>query len=182
MSNIRERPLPDGYRGTAETIQEMHRLTLAGLRDDRIIRLAREIVYTMPWKDYASEVDAILGWCQQNLRYVRDPVGVERLQHPAVTIFETGCGDCDELAPAFSALAAAIGNPWRFRTVSVDPFAPNDFVHVYSLVNVNGVWIAADPTFQTAPLGWEPQDADLAGRFGQIQQNAVSSRRDWDSR
>ena len=178
---VQNRPLPDGYRGTAETIAEMHRLTLDGVKDDRIIRLAREIVYEIPWKEYQSELAAILGWCQQNLRYVRDPVNIERVQHPVVTIFETRSGDCDDLAPAFSALAGAIGNPWRFRTVSVDPFRPNDFVHVYSLAHNGGVWVPADPTFQRAPISWEPQWADLSQRFGVIQSDGVTSRRDWDS-
>ena len=178
---IEESPLRDGYAGTADTIAQMHALTLDAVKDDRIIRLAREIVYEIPWKQYKSEAAAVLGWCQQHLRYVRDPVGVERLQHPVVTIFETRSGDCDELAPAFSALCGAIGFPWRFRTVGVDPFQPGHFSHVYSLVYVGVQWVPADPTFQTAPLGWEPLDADVRGRFGVIQPEGVTTRRDWDA-
>lgn len=170
--------IPDGFRGTEETIRRMHELTTDAYKDPRVVALAREIVYAMPWKNYANEVSAILAWCQANLRYVRDPVNVEHLQHPLVTIFETRSGDCDELSPAFSALAAAVGNPWGFRTVGNDPMRPTHFVHVYSLVSLGGNWLPADPTFQSAPLGWEPPAADLS-RLGVPQPNAVSSRRDW---
>lgn len=183
--------IPDGYPGTAETIRQMHhlvKLAVAGIgprgeRDDRIVRLARQIVLGLPGKDYMAEAAAILAWCQAHLRYVRDPWtpdGIERLQHPAVTIFETGSGDCDELAPVFSALCAAIGAPWAFRSVGQELLFPGKMVHVYSLVHVGGRWLAADPTFVGAPLGWEPPDADPrinagapAGGIG------VFSRQDW---
>lgn len=178
--SVYEQPIPDGYTGTAETIRIMHELTADAVRDDQIIRLARDIVAQVGHKDYLNEAAAILAWCQANLRYVRDPwhpQGLERLQHPVVTIFQTRSGDCDELAPAFSALCAAIGAPWAFRTVSSDIIPPLRWKHVYSLVNVGGQWLPADPTFPNAPLGWEPSDLELRPRFGSP--NSVTAKRDW---
>ena len=181
----------DGYRGTAATIEKMHLLTRlavegvgpSGTDDDRVLRLAREIVQPVAAKDYRGEVAAIFLWCQTNLRYVRDPWtpgGVERLQHPAVTLFESRGGDCDELAPAFSALCASIGAPWAFETVGVDPLQPNEFLHVYSLVHVDGEWVAADISFANVPLGWEPPADDPRFQPGVARTGVVKVyARDW---
>ena len=105
-----EREIPDEYAGTAETIRLMHELTADAVRDPRVIQMAREIVQHVGHKDYATEAATILAWCQVNLRYVRDPYhpqGLERLTHPSIVLLETRTGDCDELAPAFSALTSS---------------------------------------------------------------------------
>ena len=191
MPDLREAPMsylgkiPEGYAGTAATVAQMHALTKDAVQDDQIVRLARELVQGVPPKRYDLEAATILRWVQENLRYVQDPYhpqGLERLQHPKVTIFETRSGDCDELAPAFSALCAAIGHAWGFRTVGSDPLFPNRFKHVYSLVYLARKWIPADPSIQTpakAPLGWEPP-ADESRRSPIVDRvNRVTSHRDW---
>ncbi len=33
---------------------------------------------------------------------------------------------------------------------------PHEFSHVYSLIEINGEWVPADPSQKTRPLGWEP--------------------------
>lgn len=177
-----ETQIGDDYPGTAATIAAMHALTAAGAADDRVIRLARQIAGAAPPKNYAAECQAILSWCQGNLRYVRDPSvpkGLERLQHPVVTIFETRGGDCDELAPAFSALCAAIGNPWGFRTVGSDPLFPKRFKHVYSLVGLAGGWVPADPSERAYALGEEPPPDDPRFQFTQDRGALVTTKQDW---
>lgn len=180
--SIVQYPIPDGYPGTVETIRQMHRLTAEGVQDDRIVRLAREIVLGVPGKNYHAEAATVLRWVQANIKYVRDPwhpKGLERLQHPAITIWETLSGDCDELSVVFSALCAAIGFPWGFRTCGNDPIFVRRYAHVYSLVRIGEQWLAADPSFVDSVLGWEPPMSDADAHPLRIQPGRAASREDW---
>lgn len=91
--------IPEGFRGTATTINLMRALACSGAKSDAVHRLAALIVQGLPRRDYEAEAAALLAWVQRNCRYVRDPWtpdGTERVQHPEVTLFETKSGDCDD--------------------------------------------------------------------------------------
>ena len=177
--------IPDGFRGTERTIQLMRALARDGGRDERVRRLAGELTRDLPRRDYESEARRLLQHMQRSVRYVRDPWtpdGTERVQHPAVTLFELGSGDCDCLSTAYCALCGALGAPYAFRTIGTDPWNRNHFSHVYSLVFVGpystGRWVPADPSFGEA-LGWEPPlDTERASPLAATPGRAAV-RRDW---
>ena len=178
------RQIPSDYPGTVETIKRMHELVKLAVQDRRLVELAQRIASPMPRRDYLSEVQAVLAYCQTELRYVRDPYhpeGLERLQYPPSLLFESGfrSGDCDDLAMCFSSLCAALGNPWAFRTVGSDPLFPRRFRHVVSLVHLDQHgWLPADPSFEK-PLGWEPGTDDPRIRPTEPRVDRVVSRQDW---
>ena len=149
--------LPKGYLGTRETIVNMKNLVDQAKKQESIIKLARKIVYKAPERDQRAEVDAIFRWVQQNVRFVNDPWGVETLTEPWHLINdEFPSEDCDGLSTLFNSLCAAAGYNTAFRTIKAERANPNEFTHVYSVVEINGKWVPADPSQKDRPLGWEP--------------------------
>ena len=67
-------------------------------------------------------------------------------------------GDCDDMVTLFACLAMAVGKRAGFRTVKADGERPNEYSHVFALVQWPGSrgWVPADPTEQL-PLGASPE-------------------------
>lgn len=175
--------IPGGYLGTVKTIDLMRKLTREGAQDERVRRLAVQIICTLPQRDYAAEAEALLKWMQWHLRYTRDPWtpdGTERVQHPWVTLGELRTGDCDDLTVAYCALAGSIGFPYAFRTVGIDPSRPLEFTHVFALVQIDGTWRPVDPMFQTSHVGWQPPFRTKADGPGPLD-GKIATFRDWSA-
>jgi hypothetical protein len=124
-------------------------------KDSRIISLASDIVAHVRERDHWGEVDALLSWVKRNVRYVNDPFGVELVQGALYTI-QRGAGDCDDLSIILASLCAALGYNTAFKTIKADKRYPDEFSHVYVLIDIDNKWIPADPSQKTRPLGWEP--------------------------
>lgn len=178
---LAEATIPNGFAGTAQTIKIMMALTDDASRDPQVVALAQQIVRNVPARDYRGEAATLLAWTQANVRYVRDPVGIERLTDPRHTLFVTRAEDCDGLAMVLGALAGAIGIQWGFRTIGLDPMQGTSFVHVYSLLVIDGKPVPADAMFQNppVPLGWEPPSDDPTVRPFSPRQGFATSRADW---
>src|SRR5271156_4639662 len=152
-------PLSGGDGGTVQTIQVMRRLIDQALSDASFIRFAVDVVRTVPAHDETSEVAAIFGWVQQNIRYTKDPVTKEKL-YPPQELLKIGAGDCDDTSMLLSALALALGYPARLITVSANPDSPNEFSHVYAEVECppgSGQWIAVDTARPDSQFGLSPE-------------------------
>jgi len=71
--------------------------------------------------NYAQEAKAIAEFVQKNVRYVKDPLGIEYLQDPLMMIenLERGIatGDCDDMSLLIATLLLSIGHQPYFRTV-----------------------------------------------------------------
>lgn len=147
-----------GLAGTAATIAAMHALVAEGVRDVRVANLAKSVLADLLRRDYRAEAEALLRWVQSNVRYTRDPStveGLERVSHP-IAVLQQGGADCDDLAVLYASLAASVGFAYAFRTIGDDETRPDEFRHVYVVVEVPGRgWAAADPSFEEK-LGWEP--------------------------
>lgn len=152
LENLKQ--IPNGVRGTRETIKEMARLVNAGKKKYKIICIATDIVRNVPERDKVGEVRAIFNWVKNNIRFTEDVYDVETISDPLYTI-SRGAGDCDDLSILMNSLCAAIGFDTKFKTIKANKKNPNQFSHVYSLIKVNGKWIPADPS-QNVSLGWEP--------------------------
>ena len=149
--------IPGGYAGTEQTIREMKALVDQAKKRKDIITLARSIVWNVPERDAAGEANAVFRWVQKNIRFVNDPYDVETLTEPWHLVKEAyPSEDCDGLSTTYNSLMASLGYDTAFRTIKADPRAPGEFSHVYSVVYLNGVPVAADPSQKDKPFGWEP--------------------------
>lgn len=152
---------PSGVSGTAYTIQRMRDMAFKGSVHPDVIDAARIVIRDVGHKDYYGEAEAIFNWVKSNIRYVRDPNGVEMIQAPWVTL-KKGAGDCDDLSTLINSLLASIGMQTGYETIRSDPANPDEFSHVYSIVKTPVGWRAADPTVAISTFGWRP----TAGVFG----------------
>lgn len=146
--------LPVGIPGTRYTLEMMRRFVLAYRADPRIIELARSIIATIPGKQYAREAEALRAWVAENIRYTQDPVDVESLQSPLVTL-DVRQGDCDDQATLLAALLNAAGHEARFMAAS---FEPDNFSHVIVETKIGERWLPAETT-EPVTLGqypWQP--------------------------
>jgi len=78
------------------------------------------------------------------------------VEHP-LRVLERGASDCDGMAILLNCLSEICGLRTFFKTIKADATRPDEFSHVYSLIEVPKVGcLAADPTFPGSYLGWEP--------------------------
>ena len=124
------------------TIGVMQKEALKGARDLEVRNLATEITKDIPQGDYSSEMLALYYWVCQNIRYVRDPQGVEWVQSPRKTI-EFRSGDCDDMATLIAAMLMALGNQAEFAVVAFG--AVPVWSHVYAQVPTKQGKITLDP-------------------------------------
>ena len=148
----------------------MRKLVLAAYKDERINRLAREITIQLPRRDYEGEAATVLRWFQDSFRYTRlpwHPDGLQRLQTPSETLFDAPVrtGECASLSTAMAAVLMSLGAEIAFRTAGTDAAHPDQFEHVYLVINIPGKgWLSADPSYEEG-LGWEHR--------------SVATRQDW---
>jgi hypothetical protein len=148
---------------TARTIERMHELVKKCKTSWPMILLATKITKSCPARAYVCAAQAIYDYVKNNIKYVKDPNGVELVQSPLVTIGQRRAGDCDDAGMCVAALAGAIGMPYAFRTVKADVMRPDEYSHVYCVVFVprspsegwDGGWVAMDTTVPKN-MGWQP--------------------------
>jgi Transglutaminase-like superfamily len=148
-------PLLDGDQGVAQTIAAMRGLVDQALRDPSIIRLATDIVRSVPAHDEIGEANTIYQWVLSNIRFTKDPVTKEKLYPPA-ELLKIRAGDCDDITMLVATLAMAVGYPARVVTVSANGAAPEQFSHVYPEVEVQGQWIPMDAARPDSMFGADP--------------------------
>lgn len=128
------------------------------LVDPSFVRFAIDLVRSVPQYDDAAELQAIYSWVHSHIRFVKDPVGIEKLCPPQ-ELLKLRAGDCDCISLLLGSLCLAIGYPARLVTVAANPNSPEDFSHVYVEVELpvgSGNWIALDAARPGAQFGVEP--------------------------
>lgn len=111
-------------------------------------------------KDYACEVRSLHRFVRDAIRYVQDPVDIERIQSPDKTL-EIGAGDCDDKAILLASLLESLGHPARFVAIG---FEPNVYSHVYVETKIGNDWIALETT-EPVEVGWSPDEQDIRARL-----------------
>lgn len=158
LGGVERRPLLPGDQGTRQTLEAMRRLSREGAKELEVRAQAIAIVQRAGVRpsDFAGEVRALFEHVRDRIRFLRDPVDLELVQAPRVTL-RNQVGDCDDKATLLAALLRAIGHPARlaFRAVATRPQLPRMFTHVYVVADVDGRRLALDPTHRGTPLGWE---------------------------
>lgn len=125
-----------------DTLKAMRRLALEAQRDLETRRLVERICENVAQGDYASEVLAIYYWVCRNIRYMRDPPGVELVKTPRQLI-RTKAGDCDDMATLLAAMLMLAGNTTQFAIAGFSP--QPSFSHVYVEVKTPHGMFVVDP-------------------------------------
>jgi Transglutaminase-like superfamily len=145
------RPLSAGVEGTAETLAMMAAAVrgeiepdYSGFQDEAIRSCAISIIAATKGHDAIGEIHALFYFVRDRIKYVRDPIDLERVQDAARTL-QLKTGDCDDKCVLLASLLASIGYLPRFTVQSQDG---HDFDHVYVEVfdDQAGEWIPLDPT------------------------------------
>jgi hypothetical protein len=122
------------YKGTQQTIKYMSALSNEGQVSPKIRQYAEQVIREVQPKDYMSEIAALYYDTCRTIRYTRDPIGAEYLQHPEV-ILQNKAADCDDIALYLNTLLKSalmsVGNETSFTTVSFDG---GEHTHVFLTV------------------------------------------------
>lgn len=132
----------------------MRRLVNQYRRHPTIISITRKIMkaYRVPRDNPEKEVKAIYDFVSKHIRYTKDPVGVELLQDPLITL-AWGTGDCDDIAVLVASMAESIGLPTRFVLYSSkNALLPH---HVFTEIKTNSHWTAVDTVYNKG-VGLKP--------------------------
>ena len=129
-----------------ETLVHMRQMARLGINDARVRLLAEQIVRNVFPHDYLSEFAAFLNWVRTHIRYSRDPVDIEQLKTPQVTL-ETETGDCDDQSILLAAFCAQLGARVRF-VAGAFKFSGSEpiFAHVWceAFDPSSKVWVVLD--------------------------------------
>lgn len=154
--------IPDGPAGTVATLKMMRDLARAAVRDpsQRVREKALQLVSTLPERAWLSEIRALHEFVRDRIRYVRDPVGLESVATPEMTL-QYAQGDCDDKSTLLASLLESLGHPARFVAVGIGG-GPFSHVLVETRVKSTGVdmrdWMPLE-TILPKPAGWYPPDA-----------------------
>lgn len=154
--------IPGGEAGTRETLRMMRDLVHAAVRrpDQIVRRQAESLVLMLPARDWFAEIRALQEFARDQIRYVRDPVSVERIQTPEQSL-QSRQGDCDDKATLLAALLDSIGHPARFAALGFEGRG-NGFSHVLveTKVKKTGIdmrdWMPLETILPDKPAGWYP--------------------------
>lgn len=136
-------PQMGGRPAIDRTLSCMKQLVRRFRRDPTIVRTARRILhaYGIERDDTVGEAKAIYRFLRRHVRYTKDPVGVELVQDPLLTL-RWRTGDCDDISVLGASLAESIGLESRFLVYSSNG-APLPH-HVLVEVRTRRGWTALD--------------------------------------
>lgn len=148
------REIPGGLAGTDETVRQIGEHVQNDLKRLAVRLTASRLIQSagVQSKDHLGEARAIYGWIARNIRYQKDPIGIEMVQSPEVTL-RLRYGDCDDHVALVVAMALSVGIPARFRVIG---YSQDNLVHIFPELLIDGKWIAADTTEPQKGFGWRP--------------------------
>ena len=129
---------------TPNTMEKMRQIILASIRNYQVRIWAERIIEFAP--DDFEKAEKIYNFIVNNCRYVQDPVGLEMLKTPIVSLQTIEVGgspalDCDDATILIGSLVMSIGIPFALRAVAFN----EEYSHVYGLVYIKDRgWVASD--------------------------------------
>lgn len=159
-----------GKKVSENTVIEMIKIIKESSQNPMIRQYAEKIIQNVPPRDDMGEAEAIYYWVRDNVRYTRDPLGLEYFTTPLLMLQkfgrgETMEGDCDDCALLASSLLRSIG---FFTVVRIAGYGvdKSDYSHVYCMAKVGefsdgtngqkrGKWVAIDCIRKEEPFLWE---------------------------
>jgi hypothetical protein len=156
---------PDGERGNLATVDFMKKIARERAVHPLVRQLGIKILNEAQTKshNHADEALAIGRWVQQNVRYMKDPDGVELLQDPVYVIQKAmtneARGDCDDMALLIATLLVSIGIAPSFKVVRWKNQSGN-YNHIYVTVDEGNYQlpkklIALDAIVKDQEMGYE---------------------------
>lgn len=152
-------------------------LTRKGKRNPRVQLLVAKIlsrkcdgVWCVKEKDYGAEIKLIFQAVRNQVRYLMDPRGIDKFQHPIRTWGTFHSGDCDDFTSLLAALLEAAGYTTKLRIVSVKPSPPRAWSHILILVGLP----------PRAPTRWIPLDASVDKPAGWYPKERINAHKDYD--
>lgn len=138
------RHISNGETGTDQTIEIISNIVNESLKRPDVRLLAHRILREagLSSRDGYKVASALTDWVRKHIRYVKDPIGVETVQSPEVTLKITS-GDCDDHVVLISALMQSIGIPIRYVVVGRNR---QQFSHIYIQGLIGSSWREIDTT------------------------------------
>lgn len=157
--------VPDGYQGNVATVKMMIRIAREKSGNNVVRQLAIKILNDAQTEshNHLDEAVAIGKWVRDNVKYMKDPHGLELLQDPLLMIEKAekgeARGDCDDMSLLIATLLLAVGIKPYFKVVRWKEKRGN-FNHIYIMVfeknfRQNANWIALDAIIKDRPIGTE---------------------------
>lgn len=131
--------IADSDRGNYQTVSFMQNIAHLRATDPKVRKLALGIINQtgIPSHNFVDEAYALANFVQQNVRYVRDPTGVEQIHDPVFMIDQisagTAQGDCDDQALLLSALLLTTGAQPYFAIVRYNS-THGPYNHIYTVL------------------------------------------------
>jgi transglutaminase-like putative cysteine protease len=154
--------LSGGDQGIKEILLKMKEMVLKSDLDDtdRIVkRYAKSIIAKVPITDELAQINAILQWVRENIRYTPDIYQVEEITSPHIllSMFEKGnmgfSSDCDDMALLTASLLRSIGFKTRLEAVAIKHKDRYDHARVSVFSNTYKKWLPLEPTSKSLPIG-----------------------------
>ncbi len=148
--------IPGGLEGTDATVREIGRLVKYDLDRPQLRLQATRILIdaNIQSKNHQAEAEALYDFVVRRIRYQKDPVGIETVQSPTITL-SVGAGDCDDHSGLVVGLAQSVGIPARLKVVG---YSKDHIEHILPELFVGGSWVGADTTEPDRGFGWTPTD------------------------
>jgi len=155
----------EGIFGNIATINMMRKVARKRTGHPAVQWFTRNILlqYAVDSQNFVDESKAVGDFIKSNVRYVRDPDGIEQLQDPLTMIENIGRGvsqgDCDDMALLIATCLLSIGHQPKFRAVRYDSNSGN-FNHIY-VVDYDKNWggpsvrIVLDAIMKRQQIGFE---------------------------
>jgi len=147
---FRLRNIAPGETGTDQTISLISQLVNDSLKRPDVRLLTHGILRRLNLSsrnEYRSAL-AIYNWVCKNIRYVKDPVDVETVQAPEVTL-SIKAGDCDDHVVLIASMLQSVGIPVRYQVMGKDR---DRFSHVFIESLLDSRWTPVDTTI-SGPMG-----------------------------
>lgn len=162
----------ENERGNYDTVRIMAGVARSRAGDPRVRQLALAILLdrNVGSHNFLDEDCAIAEFVQKNVRYVRDPNGIEQLHDPVYMIDHIRAGDaqgdCDDQALLLASLLLSIGAQPYFVIVRYNRTS-GSFNHIYTCVYDKN-WtdrqksrLVMDTIVKTEPIGFEVPYASI---------------------
>lgn len=160
-----DQKFPDGIRGNYKTVKFMKKKAIERAKHPFVRQLVIQILNHNGTEshNHLDEARAIGEWVKANVRYMKDPAGIELLQDPVMLIEQAvkgeARGDCDDMVLLAMTLLICAGiKPWIKVVRYHNDFGP--YNHIYLAVNENNYrgnkeWLIIDPIVKDEPIGYE---------------------------
>jgi hypothetical protein len=170
LPKVSEQEIGDGLSGNIQTIDLMKQVARLRAGDPLLRKLSLNILQEagVPSHHFVGEALAIGQYVKNNMRYVRDPDGIEYLQDPLDMVKNiqnrTAQGDSEDMALLVATLLLSIGHQPYYRAVRYNSTTGN-YNHIYVVAYERDPYqqnqrIVLDCIMKDKPIGYEVQQAN----------------------